>query len=113
MIDINKKRDRVRIFEERGEHYTQDDIPEWVREKLTWYVTDRGSEIGEAYKYLIHFGGAGKVIVAVDGNVHFNKRGYERIIEFAERRELMRQDYIERWREEVFGKKRTLKNPKN
>lgn len=106
VIDISKMRDRVIVWNAIGErNFTEDDIPDWVREQRpSLFERGRRGEMGEVYWYLIKVKHNRVCMFEVDGVVHFNLDGYKKIIDYAERREYIRQDYIDRWREEVFGK---------
>lgn len=100
---INKRRDKIKIWEWHGEHYTDKDIPDWVKEKIPLYlVKNWDGDIGEAFRFIMKFERHGGTIFMMDEEIHFNRKGYERIIAFVERRELMLPEDIEKWREEVL-----------
>lgn len=106
IIDISARRDRIVVWDAMGvRHFTENDIPQWVKEKsrYDWYLRVN-DEMGEVYKYLIYVKHNRKCMFEVDGVVHFDLSGYKKIIDYVERRELMRQEDIDRWRKEVFGK---------
>lgn len=105
IIDISSRRDRVIVWDAMGvKHFTEHDIPQWVREKSRcgWYARCN-DEMGEAYQYLIKVKHNRVCMFEVDGVVHFDLNGYKKIIDYVEKRGYMRQDDIDRWREEVLG----------
>ena len=106
IIDISKRRDRIVVWDAKGEkHFTEYDFPDWVLEHAHPGVLNReGGNIGKAFWYLTRVKNNWACVFEVDGVYHFNMDGYRKIIDYVEQREYMRQDYIDRWREEVFGK---------
>ena len=107
IIDISGRRDRITVWNAIGErNFTEHDIPQWVKEKSLrgWYARDNG-ELGEVYKYLINVKRNRVCMFEVDGVVHFDLKGYKKIIDYVEQREYMRQDDIGKWRKEVSGEK--------
>ena len=94
-MDINRKRDKVAAWEMRGEHFTEYDIPDWVINKQ--YLAER------VVPDLIRFWHCGKCILFLDGVIHFNKTGYRKIIECFERRELLRPDRLEKWKDIAYA----------
>lgn len=89
-MDINRRRDKVAGWINRGEHFTEYDLPECAISRA--YLAEH------VVPYLIRFCGCGRTIVMLDSVIHFNKAGYKRIIECAERRELLRPDRMEEWK---------------
>ena len=115
IIDISARRDRIVVWDAMGvRHFTENDIPQWVKEKSRygWYLRVN-DEMGEVYKYLIYVKHNRKCMFEVDGVVHFDLSGYKKIIDYVEWRELMRQEDIDRWRKEVFGKSQPKNIAKN
>lgn len=94
-MDINKKRDKVTEWATRGEHFTENDIPDWVINKQ--YLAQL------VVPDLIRFWGCRRCILFLDGVIHFNKTGYTRIIECFERRELLRPDRLEKWKDIAYA----------
>lgn len=105
IIDISAMRDRIIVWDAMGvKHFTEHDIPQWVRENSHGCFERAYGKMGEVYQYLIHVKHNRVCVFEVDGVVHFNKDGYKKIIDYIEKREYMRQDLIDKWHKEVFGK---------
>lgn len=105
--DINWSKDRIRIWEETGKgHYTVKDIPDWVRKELAYrgggYVRDRMDDLFREARRRENTGVCR--FVKINGEVHFNREGYEGIFRYVRRLELMRERDIDKWYEEAFGK---------
>ena len=105
IIDISARRDRIIVWDAMGvRHFTENDIPQWVIDNTKVNVFKRmNGEMGEVYKYLINVKHNRVCMFEVDGVVHFNVKGYKKIIDYVEQLGYMRQDNIDRWREEVLG----------
>lgn len=105
--DINWKRDRTRIWEDRGAgHFTSKGIPGWVRKELAYrgggLVIDRMADL---FKEVAMREKGKSNIIKFDDEVHFNKAGYESIFQYVRRLELMRESDIDKWHAEIFGEK--------
>ena len=104
IIDISSRRDRVIVWDAIGErNFTEHDIPQWVIDNTKVNVFKRmNGEMGEVYKYLINVKHNRVCMFEVDDVVHFNVKGYKKIIDYVEQLGYMRQEDIDRWREEVL-----------
>lgn len=106
--DTYKKREKIRMWEETGQgHYTEQDIPEWERKRIGFVGPKSAFDSSNDFLRPLKRDDGGKTIFRIGYTTHFNREGYELIIAEAERRELMREDDIQRWREKAFGKTET------
>lgn len=106
IIDISARRDRIVVWDAMGvRHFTEYDIPKWVRDIVPgYYLTRNGDEMGEVFRYLIRVKHNRVCMFEVDGVVHFNLDGYKKVIDYIASRGCLSAEDTARWREEVFGK---------
>ena len=85
--------------------YSDKDIPAWVVERLgrnSYYSPeDRLKGIIESVKR--YHNGRKKQFCILDGSIFFPETGYRKIIDYVRKREMLREDEIQRWEDEVFG----------
>lgn len=94
------------MWKDKGKQvYSEDDIPQWVVEKLgrnsRYSPKGRMKDIIQSVRKY-HSNGK-KRFFTIDGNYYFLESGYKAIIDYVKSRELMREDDIFRWEDEVFG----------
>ena len=106
IIDISSMRDRIAVWDAMGvRHFTEYDIPEWVRDIAPGYYLSRcDDEMAEVFRYLIKEKHNRVCMFEVDGVVHFNLDGYKKVIDYIASRGCLSADDIAKWRKEVFGK---------
>ena len=96
----------LQMWRDNGEKvYSEDDIPAWVVEKLgsnsQYPPKDRIKDIiRHVRKY---YSSGAKRFCTINGDNFFLEHGYKKIIDYVRNREMMREDEIQRWEEEVFG----------
>lgn len=102
---------KIKEWEEtENNHLTYADIPDWVKEKLKYTsVTSFKGELYEirvdrfpsVFEEMLKTPGYSKNLAAVNNQLHFNRDGYEQIINFIDRSGLLSKQDVDRWLEEA------------
>ena len=105
-FDDNRKRKREKIedWEKSADnHYTEEDIPEWVRDKIctTGFGVYREYAIQDILFKLSKVPHNGYHYCQYNNTIHFSKVGYIRLIEYIDDSKMIAPWDIEQWKEQT------------